>query len=322
MRACVYDRFGAPEVLRIADLAEPALTAGRVRVQVHAAALNPKDVLVRKGRMRWLTRAPFPRIPGYDLAGVLLDPAGDLPVGTPVFGMIQHHRGGACAEVALLHPGELARCPGALSYTEAASLPLAGLTALQALRDELGVRPGQTVLINGASGGVGTLAVQIAHALGAEVVAVCSGRNAAFVEQLGAARVLDYAVQDPAEQRGLDHVFDVYGNLGWSQGRTMLRAGGRFCTTVPRPGSVARGILRRVGLHRAALVVVKSRRDDLEQLARWVQSGTLSPVIDRVVRLEDSAEGHRHLETRRARGKVVVEVLPGTADEPRPRSGP
>ncbi len=308
MRAAAYDRFGPPEVLEVREVPEPPARPGVSRVRVHAAALNPKDVLLRKGRMRWVARAPFPRIPGYDVAGELLDPAPGLPAGTPVFGMIQSNAGGACAEVAALRHDELGRKPDGLDMVEAASLPLAGLTALQALRDELAVEPGQTVLLNGASGGVGTLAVQIAKALGTRVIAVCSGRNAELVTGLGADRVVDYTARRAEDERGLDAVFDIFGSLPWARAKGMLRPGGRYCTTIPRPRSAARGLLRRAGLHRAALVLVRSRRADLEQLAAWVDAGLLRPVVDRVLPLEESREAHAYVETRRARGKVVVTI--------------
>lgn len=311
MQAIVYDRFGPPDVLEVREIPSPQPQAGHARIAVRAAALNPKDVLVRKGKLRWLTRAPFPRVPGYDVAGVLLDDAPGMPAGTEVFGMIQAHRGGACAQIACLPFDEFARKPAGLSMVEAASLPLVGLTALQALRDELGVAAGDRVLLNGASGGVGTVAVQITQALGAAGVAVCSARNADLVTGLGAVGVIDYQTQDLGALRGFAHVFDIYGNLAWRAVKAMLVPGGRGCTTVPSPGAILRGGLRRVGLHRAALVVVRSRRADLEQLAAWVDAGALRPVVDRVVPWRDSAEGHRYLETRRARGKVVIEVPPG-----------
>ncbi len=302
----MYTRYGAPEVLSVRDVPEPARSPRHARVKVHAAALNPKDVLVRKGKMRWLVGGGLPRTPGYDLAGVLLDDAGGLPSGTEVFAMINSHAGGACAEIVSLPFDEVAEKPRTLSMIEAAALPLAGLTALQALRDELALERGQSVLVNGASGGVGTLAVQIAKALGASVTAVCSARNAELVRELGAARVLDYTVEPLHALRDFDAVFDVFGSFPWSAARHTLRPGGRFCTTVPRPASILRGGLRRLGLHRAALVVVRSRRRDLDVLRAMVDDGALRPVVDRVVTLADSAEGHRHLETRRARGKVVV----------------
>lgn len=310
MQAIVYDRFGPPEVLEVREVPAPAARAGYARIAIHAAALNPKDVLIRKGRLRWFTRAPFPRIPGYDFAGELLDATPDLPRGAAVFGMIQAHRGGACAQIAAVPHDQFAARPAGLSMIEAAALPLAALTALQALRDEIGVRSGDHVLINGASGGVGTVAVQIAKALGAVVTATCSAPNAALVTGLGADAVVDYRAQNVLSVKGFTHVFDVFGNLPWPAVKASLGSEGRACTTVPSPGALVRGGLRRLGLHRAALVVVRSRRADLEQLLRWVGTGQLRPVIDRVVPWADSAQAHAHLETRRARGKVVIEVPP------------
>jgi len=307
MRAVYYERFGPPEVLRAGEQPPPRPRDGWVRVSVEAAALNPKDVLVRKGKMRWLARGPFPRIPGYDMAGSLLDDAPGLSAGTPVFGMIQDHTGGACAEIALMRSAWLAERPEGLTSVEAAALPLAGLTALQALRDELAVGPGQRILLNGASGGVGTLAIQIAKALGAEVIAVCSARNASLVRELGADRVIDYEREHVADEHDLDGVFDIFGNLPWERARPMLRTRGRYCTTIPRPGTILRDGLRRLHLHRAALVVVHARRRDLQQLARWVSRGELRPVVDCVVAWNRSQLGHTHIETKRARGKVVVD---------------
>lgn len=308
MKAVVYERHGGPEVLQVREVPAPPARDGHCRVEVHAAALNPKDVLLRRGKLRWVTRARLPCTPGYDFAGRLLDPADGLATGTPVFGMIQAHQGGACAEVISVRPDELARAPDELSMVEAASLPLAALTALQALRDELELRAGQTVLINGASGGVGTLAVQLAASMGARVVGVCSGGNADFVRELGAHRVIDYTRQRLEDERDLDCIFDVYGTFPWRLARRSLGRRGRYCTTIPRPGSILRGALRRVGVHQAALVVVRSRRQDLEVLREQVASGALRPLVDLVVPLDRSAEGHAHLETRRAKGKVVVSI--------------
>ena len=306
MKAISYAEYGGPEVLELGERPEPRPARGEVRVRVQAAALNPKDVLLRKGKMRWLPAGSLPRIPGYDFAGTLEDDAPGMKAGTEVFGMIQSNAGGACAEIAAVPVGELAAKPDGISMAEAASLPLAGQTALQALRDELGVTPGQRVLLNGASGGVGTLAVQIAKAMGTQVVAVCSGRNAELVTELGADRVVEYTSETPEDERGLDHVFDIYGNLPWPRAKAMLRPGGRYCTTVPQPGAIVRGALRRVGLHRAALVVVRSRRADLEQLSQWVSTGALRPVVDRTLPWTEAVAAQTYLETRRARGKVVL----------------
>ncbi len=308
MKAIVYDEFGTPDVLNVRDVPEPEPRPGSVRVRVAAAALNPKDVLVRKGKMKWLTGRRFPRIPGYDFAGVLLDDGGGFEAGEEVFGMVNSHQGGTCAEVVSVPTDELAARPASLSMAEAASLPLVSLTALQALRDDLGVAEGERVLMNGASGGVGTAAVQIGRILGLEVIGVSSSRNVEMVCELGATRVIDYTKEEPLDERGLDHFFDIYGNKPWSHAKQTLAKGGRYCTTVPTPGSILRGGLARVGLHRASMVVVESRRQDLELVARWVEEGQLVPVVDRVYTMEESVEANEYIETRRARGKVVIEI--------------
>ncbi len=308
MRAVVYETHGPPSVLQVADVDTPRAVPGTARVQVDACALNPKDVLLRKGRLRILRPGPLPRVQGYDVAGTLLDDADGLRAGQAVFGMIQNNAGGAAAQVAVLPFGQLAAAPRGLSPLEAASLPLAGLTALQALRDEMRVEPGDRVLLNGASGGVGTLAVQITKALGATAVAVCSSRNAALVTRLGADRVIDYAAQDVGAVDGIDHVFDIFGSLPWARARAMLPSHGRFCTTIPRPAAVGRTVLARAGLSRATLVLVRSRRRDLEQISSWVEAGIVRPVVDAVYAPHDAAAANEHLETRRARGKVVIDV--------------
>lgn len=308
MKAVVYSEYGSPDVLSLANVLEPARKVGHVRVRVQAAALNPKDILVRKGRLQWFVARRFPRTPGYDIAGTLIDDAPDLPSGTEVCGMIQDNAGGGCAEIVSLPPDQIARKPDSLSMQEAAALPLAALTALQALRDHLQIRPGQRLLLNGASGGVGTFAVQIAKALNVPGIAVCSSRNTELVSSLGAAEVIDYTQHPPSDQTELDRIFDIYGSFPWPVAHRSLRRGGRYCTTIPSLSNILRTIGARVGLHRASLVIVRSNRADLEQLTGWVDTGELRPVVDRVFRLEDSAEAHRYMETRRSRGKVVFEV--------------
>lgn len=308
MKAVVYETYGSADVLRIEEIPDPAPRKGWARVEVHATALNPKDVLVRKGKMRWLVGGERQRTPGYDIAGVLLDDADGLTAGTEVFGMIQSNHGGGCAEVVSLPFAQLGAKPNTLSMVEAASLPLAGMTALQALRDELLLQEGQTVLLNGASGGVGTLAVQICRALGGKGIAVCSSRNLSLVQELGAFETIDYTQTSPAERRNLDAVFDIFGSLPWEKARHCLVKGGRYCTAIPKPKAILRGSLRRLGLHRAALVVVKSRRSDLDVLRNLVENEQLRPIVEKVLTMEESAEGHRHIETKRARGKVVIQI--------------
>lgn len=305
----MYDHYGPADVLRVGELPEPALQTGYARVRVHACALNPKDVLIRKGKMKWLSPGGFPRCSGYDIAGVLIDDAGGLRTGELVYGMIQDNQGRGCAEVVSLPHDQIARKPDGLDFVQAAAIPLAALTALQAMRDRLQLSQGDGVLLNGASGGVGTFAIQIARAMGLEVTAVCSSRNLALVRALGAQHALAYDTMRIQDLRDLSSIFDIYGNLGWQAARDMLTREGIFCTTVPSPGAVARGMLGRAGLHRAQLVVVRSNRADLNQLSAWVEVGELAPLIDKTYAMEDAAHAHRHLETRRTQGKVVIRIM-------------
>lgn len=315
MRALVYDRYGGPEVLGVREVGAPSARRGEVLVKVRAAALNPKDVLLRKGKLGLLNREPFPRVVGYDWAGEAIEAGPGVEgvrAGDRLFGMIGPWGGGACAEICVARVNELARAPDGLSPEEAASLPLASLTALQALRDLGHVREGDEVCVNGASGGVGTLALQIAKALGARVTSVSSERNLELCRTLGADVTLDYGVDRPFARPGAYRVlFDVFGKLDFGAVRSALGPGGVFISTVPSWGIGVATLRTLVGSKRARLVVVRSRRADLELVRAWVESGKLRPVVDRVLKLDEGAEAQRYLETRRARGKVVLRVASG-----------
>lgn len=311
MRRVEYDRFGDPSVLVLRDVPSPSPQAHEVRVRVRAAALNPKDVLLRKGRMRWLGGARFPRTMGYDFAGEV-DALGEgvdaLAVGDRVFGMLGRHAGGALAESLTCSLGELAVMPARLSFEEAAGVPLAALTALQGLRDSGRVKPDDAVLINGASGGVGVYAIQIARVLGARVTTLSSEANLALCARLGAHETLDYRTAAPFAQRRWDCVFDVFGNRSYGEVRPSLAPLGIYVTTVPAARNVIDHVRTAVGFPRARLVVVESRGSDLEHLADWLDAGIVKPVIDSVFDLADLADAQRRVESRRARGKVVIRV--------------
>ncbi len=312
MRVAEYDRYGGAEVLEVRERPRPVPGPGQVLIRVHAAALNPKDLLIRAGKFRWLSGRRFPRRTGYDWAGEVAElgrGVDDLAVGERALGMIQAMAGGACAEYVVAERGELTRCPPGLPWPEAAALPLAGLTALQALRDLARLRPGQRLLINGASGGVGTLAVQVGKALGAHVTAVAGASSGALVAGLGADDVLDHARDDLARPAApYDVVFDVFGNRSLAALRPALTAHGTYVTTVPSPRAVVAHLTTRLGGRRGRLVVVRSRTADLDALLALHARGALRAVIDRRYPLAAIADAHRHLGTRHARGKVVLDV--------------
>jgi NADPH:quinone reductase-like Zn-dependent oxidoreductase len=311
MRAVVIDRYGGAEVLRLASVPRPAPRAGQVLVRTRFIGVNPKDVIVRKGKFKIATGKRFPIIVGHDIAGEVVEAASgaDLGVGEPVYGMINDFAGRAYAEYAAVDCKQLARAPESIGLELAAAVPLAAQTALQALQDDAHIQPGQTVLINGASGGVGVFAVQIAKILGAHVSAVCSHRNTALVAELGADEVVDYGETDVLElPQRFDAIFDVFGNYSFSSMQHLLSPRGTYVHTIPSPTivkDVARTFVRR---QKAKLVVVRSRRRQLDWLRRHIDGGRLRVVVDRSFALEEVADAHRYMETKRARGKVVLAV--------------
>jgi len=311
MQAIRFERFGPPEVLRLQEVEPPRPRRNQALVRVRAAAVNPKDIIVRSGKFRILTGRRFPMPAGYDFSGEIVEaPQGsELQPGRAVFGMLNGWRGGTYGQYVAAPLDELAARPASLSWTEAASLPLAGQTALQALRDRGSVQPGHEVLINGASGGVGTLAIQIARALGARVTAVSSARNKALCSSLGAAEHVAYdELEITSLDRKFDVFFDVFGNQRFDAVRRLLESRGRYIQTVPGPRNFIQSFVHRFSAQRPYLVIVRSRRSDLEFLASLVEQGQLKPVIDRVLPLAEATEAHRHVQTKRAQGKVVLEM--------------
>ncbi len=313
MKVIQFDGYGAPAVLVCRDAARPQCGPGELLVRVRAAGVNPKDCLVRKGKFRWFTGRRFPLGLGHDFAGTIEDvgrQVNDFQTGDPVYGMTNGWKGRAYAEFLVARVSETALKPSSLSFVEAAAVPLAAMTALQALRDLGGLTSGQRVLINGSSGGVGTFAVQMACILGAHVTAVCSGRNADMVRRLGAHQVIDYTREDIRHLASpVDVLFDVFGNRRFPDIRSILTPHGRFVSTVPGLPILKWGLLARLSSGpRAHLVIVKSRTADLQTISGWIAEQRLTPVVDRVVPLDQAQDAHAYIETKRARGKVVLTV--------------
>jgi NADPH:quinone reductase-like Zn-dependent oxidoreductase len=314
MRVAEYDRFGGPEVLTMRARPVPRPSAGQFLARVRAVALDPKDVVLRAGRLphRLLVGSRFPKRVGYDWSGEIVALGRGMRAhreGDAVYGMIESWAGGACAEYVVVNPEHCAEKPASLSWEEAAAIPLAAQTALQALRDVARVQPRQHVLVNGASGGVGTFAVQIAKIMGCRVTAVSSARNAELVRSLGAEQVVDHETTDLRSGAArYDVFFDVFGNRSLAHALPVLTQRGLYISTVPKPHVVRDVLLTVLRANRACLVRVHSRSADLRQLATWVDAGALRPVIDRIYALQEIADAQRYLGTRRARGKVILRV--------------
>lgn len=311
MKAIGTRRYGTPEVLEWMDVPRPTIKADSVLIRVAAAGVNPADSLIRSGGFRLFTKLPF--IPGAEVAGVV-EAVGEnvkrVRVGDAVYAMLPNVAGGGYAQFAVAAENTIALIPPTLSFTDAASLPLTALTALQALRDNATVKPSDRVLINGASGGVGVYAVQIAKAMGAHVTAVCSGRNADLVFGLGADAVIDYNQTELTTINArFNVIFDAVGLHPFGKLRPLLREYGVMVTVNPGLGNPLAVFLSRFGgTQRFKSLLVRPNGNDLDSLAEWIVQGKLRPVIDQCYPLAQAAEAQRYSETKRVRGKVVLIV--------------
>lgn len=294
------------------EVPRPSPGRAEILVRVRAAALNPKDVIIRSGKFRFLSGRRFPKRVGFDWSGEIAEVGPGvtgLPLGAAYYGMLDGYQGGACAEYLVVRPAQCAPKPTRLDHVEAASAPLAASTALQALRDVAHLEPGMRLLVNGASGGVGVFAIQIAKLLGAHVTSASSAANIELCRRLGADVTLDYRAVDPlAGPERFDVVFDVFGNRTLPEARSALTARGVFVKTVPKVRDLLDVARTRFSFPRAHLVIVRPRARDLELIARWLDEGKVVPVVERTFALDRIIEAEAHVETKHTRGKVVVSV--------------
>jgi alcohol dehydrogenase len=331
MRAFVLTGYGGPERTALTDFPQPSPGAGQILVRVRAAGLNPVDFKTRAGMLKVIRNYPLPIVMGNELAGVV---AGVGPGVTRfaqddrVFARVDKDHMGAFAEYAVVHEDHAARMPASLDFPAAAAVPLAGLTALQALRDELQVSAGQRVFIPGGAGGVGTFAIQVAKHFGAEVATTASPRGDALVRRLGADVVIDYT-RDRFEDKlsGYDCAFDLLGHETLARVWAVLKPGGRVVSIagMPEPMTARKDLGRGSGL--AALFWIASLPTrlraarhgmsyrylfmhpsgaELAELAALIDGKKLGVVIDRVFPFAEAQEALAYLETGRAKGKVVL----------------
>jgi len=314
MRAAVLHDYGPPEKLAAEKVPLPTCGRRQLVIRVRAAGVNPIDWRIRSGSLRWLLPASFPLVLGFDVAGEIVDlgaeaEAGGWQVGEEVLAFLNNRHGGGYAEYAAADADVVVRKPENVTFEEAAGVPLAASTALQALRDHGSVKDGHEVLINGASGGVGHFAVQIAVLLGARVTGVCSGENLDFVRQLGAEEVIDYRREDFAKrEQTYDVVFDVAAKCTYRQCRRALKPHGRYVTTVPSAGNLLQQALNLVSRRDCKTMLVRAKGDDLRQIAQWIAEEKVRPVVQRTYPLEEAAAAHRASEAGHARGKLVVSI--------------
>jgi NADPH:quinone reductase-like Zn-dependent oxidoreductase len=316
MKAIVQNDYGSPEVLALADVAQPAVKDNEVLVRIEAASLNAGDIFTLRGSP-WLTRlmVGFPKpknhILGWDMAGVVEAVGSQVTQfrpGDEVYASCSR----ALAEYVSVAEDKLALKPANLTFEQAAAVPTGAITALQGLRDAGKLKPGQKVLINGASGGVGTFAVQIAKTLGAEVTGVCSARNADMVRSLGADVVIDYARQDfTANGHRYDLILDNVASRTFSEMIRVLTPQGKI---IPNSGHGGMGyvfkafllspFLRQLG----SMFLAAPNGKDLTLIKEWIEAGKVKVIIDRTYPLNETPEAFRSLEKEHARGKVVIKI--------------
>jgi len=320
MKAIVYHEYGPPDVLKCEVVPKPAPKDNEVLIKVRAASVNPIDWRLMKGEPRLIRTIGTllkMRQPGVDVAGEV-EAVGpnvhQFKPGDKVFGACS----GAFAEYACTSESKIAPIADNVTFEQAASVPVAGLTALQGLRDKGKLQRGEKVLINGAAGGVGTFAVQIAKALGAEVTGVCSTRNVELVKSIGADTVIDYTKEDFTDlTTRYDLILDCVGNKSFSECRRVLNPKGRIVMIgAPHDAKIMEALTPVVKAllmspfmsQKAITFIAKSSQNDLKFIADLIANGKLKPVIDRCYSLNEAADAVRHVEEGHARGKVLIAV--------------
>ena len=318
MKAIVFERYGPPEVLSLREIEAPVPQAGEILVRVHAAAVFPQDWHCLRGTpllarlMAGGLLKPGHRVLGSDVAGrveAVGDSVAAFKPGDDVFGFSFKH-GGFAEFVCLRVSGIVLKKPAGLSFEEAAAVPVASLMALMGLRDKGKVKPGQKVLINGASGGIGTFAVQIAKAFGAKVTGVCSTRNLELVSSLGADRVIDYIKEDFARgTERYDVIFDVVAKRTYAECWRALGPNGTYVTTTISVGLLLQSLwVALTSGRRLKPMLQPPTQADLAVVKELIEAGKVRPVIDRRYPLAEVPEAIAYVEKGHARGKVVIDV--------------
>jgi NADPH:quinone reductase-like Zn-dependent oxidoreductase len=334
MTAVVQDAYGSADALRLAQITTPDIAGNEVLLRVHAAGVDRGTWHLMTGqpylvRLVAGLRKPKNPVPGLDVAGTVVrvgPGVARFSVGDEVFGFSK----GSFAEYAVAGQSKLARKPANVTFEQAAAVPVSAATALLALTDAGRVRPGEKVLVTGASGGVGSYAVQLAKAFGAEVTAVCSTAKAELVRSLGADHVIDYTTEDFADgSRRYDLILDIAGNPGVSRLRRALAPAGTAVIVGGEEGGRWTGgmgrqlralVLSPFLRQRLVMLTPKQRASDLEQLTEFIEAGTVTPSIDRIYPLEQVPDAMRYLAAGQARGKVVITTGTGAAPQSGSRS--
>lgn len=311
MKAITINRYGSIDVLEYSEIQEPKITPNQLLVKIHATSVNPVDWKIRQGQLQLLSGFNFPIVLGCDLSGVVLEvgeKVENFEPGDEIYTFVNPLSGGAYAEYIAVPANTAALKPKNMNYCQAAAVPVAGLTAFQALLDLGQIRPGKKVLINGASGGVGTFAVQIAKAMKAEVIGVCSSKNITLIESLGVNRVIDYNHVDfTKESEQYDIIFDAVGKESFLTSENVLKSEGVYISTLPTVENLPSTFFTLfMPGKKSKLILVQPNPHDLISLRELIEDGLVKSVIDRTYKLAEIAEAHAYSEMGHAVGKIVI----------------
>ncbi|KKU88225.1 hypothetical protein A3A64_04955 [Candidatus Gottesmanbacteria bacterium RIFCSPLOWO2_01_FULL_48_11] len=311
MKAAQINSYGGVDVLEITqNVPKPSASEGQVLVEVYAASINPFDWKVREGYAKAYIKLQFPTTIGGDFAGVVIglgEKTSDFTVGDEVYGQAAVYAGGtgAFAEFLAASVGKIARKPQKADFFEAASLPLVGASALQALEEHIKLAKGQKILIHGGAGGIGTIAVQLAKVLGAYVATTVSGDDVEYAKGLGADEVIDYKTQKFEEMlKDFDAVYDTVGGETTNKSFKVLKAGGIIVSMAGQPSM-------ELGQKHGVRVIgqnTEGNRERLNRLSEFVESGKIKPHVDKIFPIGEIKEAFSHLEKGHPRGKVVVKI--------------
>ncbi|MGD2034543.1 MAG: NAD(P)-dependent alcohol dehydrogenase [Bacteroidales bacterium] len=311
MKAAIIDRFGPPEVFRIADVPEPEIKADELLIRVIAGSVNPIDFKQRKGNHRFIFGSDFPVILGYDVMGEVVKTGSETDLfkaGDMVCGVLSNKYGGGLGEYAKGTEKCFAKIPDGKDSHQYAALPLTGLTALQALRDKGSLCKNKSVLIIGAAGGVGHFAIQIASLLGAEITATTGEKHFDFINGLVNATLINYTKTNILTSDQKYHlIFDTVGKYSFPKLRHMLLPGGIYINTLPRPKILVHKIISLFTKgKKAKTLLMKHNSTDLKLLVDWVKKGRIRICIDKEFRLEEIAQAHRYIEKGHTQGKILI----------------
>jgi NADPH:quinone reductase-like Zn-dependent oxidoreductase len=313
MKAIVVHEYGGPEVLKYEEVSQPEPKEDQILVRVIAAGVNPVDGMIRSGMFAKYEKDVFPIIPGADIAGVVAKVGTKITkfkAGDPVLAYVSLKGGGGYAEYALGTERDTAAKPKSLTYVEAAAVPIVALTAWQALIDTAKLRAGQTLLIHGGSGGVGTFAIQIAKACGAKVIATASTANQDLLKELGADVAIDYTKQKFEDvAKGVDVVLDSVGKDTLARSYGVVKKGGVIVSIVARPDKAE---LEKRGI-RGAVLSVEPNADELAEIGKLIDQKKIKVIVSQTFPLSEAAKAQEQVATGHTRGKIVLKV----ADEPK-----